>query len=812
MKKIILFFALFACFNISYSQAPNGINYQAVIRNSSGTLISNSQIAVKLEIRLSSTTGTLVYSERHVPTTNAQGLINLVVGGGQVISGSFPTINWAVGPYFMVLAVDFTAGSNYQTFGSQQLLSVPYALYAAKAGSATNKWHYGNIAPLSTLGVEGDYYLDTVTGNVYYRSANGWSVISNIMGPQGIQGLIGQQGPSGPAGPTGATGAQGPQGPSGATGPVGATGLSSLVKTTAEPAGLNCSVGGTKIEVGVDANANGVLDATEIDLSLTRFVCNGAQGQSGPAGPAGATGATGAQGPQGPAGPQGSAGPTGATGPAGATGPQGIAGLNSVVKTTSEPAGLNCSVGGTKVEVGTDLNGNGVLDATEINTLLTRYICNGAQGQSGPAGPAGATGATGAQGPQGPAGPTGPTGPTGSQGPAGSTGPQGTAGLNSVVKTTVESAGLNCSVGGTKIEVGTDSNGNGVLDASEVNASLTRYVCNGAQGQTGPAGPAGSTGSTGAQGPQGPAGPTGPQGPTWNITSDNFASDGTLSIVTTAPQTVNSNNKAFLVGGNSSTADLRIGTNNNYNFDIYSNNTFRARFATTGELFVGATAPPTNFTGDLLCGVSNSAQPWAVNGYSSFNGSGVYGYIYPNNATNFAAVQGEHLGSSTSSSGVRGATNNLNATGVNGYVSGTPVNGWGGLFQNDLGYTGYFGSASDQRIKKNIRTIGNAMDIVKGLRGVTYEHKLDEFNGLGLKSGLTYGFIAQEVEQVMPDIVKTKNIPYISTRENPSLKDHETLKTVGYIEVIPVLVEALKEQDKKIEELLKRIEELEKKK
>ena len=151
MKKIVFLLFTFLFVNGLFSQAPNGINYQAVIRNSTGSLIANTQIAVKIDVRLTSPTGTLVYSERHVPTTNAQGLINLVVGGGQVINGSFPTINWAQGPYFMVLAVDYTGGTNYLTYGSQQLLSVPYALYAARAGSSVNKWHYGNSAPASTL-------------------------------------------------------------------------------------------------------------------------------------------------------------------------------------------------------------------------------------------------------------------------------------------------------------------------------------------------------------------------------------------------------------------------------------------------------------------------------------------------------------------------------------------------------------------------------------------------------------------------------------------------------------------------------------
>ena len=97
------------------------------------------------------------------------------------------------------------------------------------------------------------------------------------------------------------------------------------------------------------------------------------------------------------------------------------------------------------------------------------------------------------------------------------------------------------------------------------------------------------------------------------------------------------------------------------------------------------------------------------------------------------------------------------------------------------------------------------------MRGVSYEHRLDEFPGLGLKAGLTYGFIAQEVDAVLPAIVKEKQIPNIAMRSDDKDSGSVLLKTVGYTEVIPILVEALKEQDKLILDLLKRIEELEKK-
>jgi hypothetical protein len=77
------------------------------------------------------------------------------------------------------------------------------------------------------------------------------------------------------------------QGVTGANGLNGNDGKNTLVNTTVEPAGSHCSTGGVKMEYGKDENSNGVLDALEIDNSLTRFVCNGATGSQGPQGPAG---------------------------------------------------------------------------------------------------------------------------------------------------------------------------------------------------------------------------------------------------------------------------------------------------------------------------------------------------------------------------------------------------------------------------------------------------------------------------------------------------------------------------------------------
>jgi hypothetical protein len=101
----------------------------------------------------------------------------------------------------------------------------------------------------------------------------------------------GSTGAAGATRASGATGSTGTAGTPGATGATGANGLTSLIALVTEPAGLNCTFGGQKATAGLDANRNGVLDASEI--TTTTYVCNGATGAAGTNGSTGATGATG---------------------------------------------------------------------------------------------------------------------------------------------------------------------------------------------------------------------------------------------------------------------------------------------------------------------------------------------------------------------------------------------------------------------------------------------------------------------------------------------------------------------------------------
>ncbi len=119
-----------------YAQAPQKMTYQAVVRDASNALISNTAVGIQISILETSAVGTAVFIERHTPTTNANGLATIEIGTGTLISGNFSTIDWASGPYFLKTETDPNGGTVYSISGTSELLSVPYALYAESTGSS----------------------------------------------------------------------------------------------------------------------------------------------------------------------------------------------------------------------------------------------------------------------------------------------------------------------------------------------------------------------------------------------------------------------------------------------------------------------------------------------------------------------------------------------------------------------------------------------------------------------------------------------------------------------------------------------------
>jgi uncharacterized protein (TIGR02145 family) len=128
MKNNFLVVLLLTLSLITNAQTPQSIPYQAVIRNTDVTVMAEAAITMTFKIHDVTATGIVVYEENHTSSTNAQGLISLNVGNGSVVSGTFSGINWGNGAKF--LHVLMNAGNGVIDLGTQQMMSVPYALYA----------------------------------------------------------------------------------------------------------------------------------------------------------------------------------------------------------------------------------------------------------------------------------------------------------------------------------------------------------------------------------------------------------------------------------------------------------------------------------------------------------------------------------------------------------------------------------------------------------------------------------------------------------------------------------------------------------
>ncbi|MEX1190013.1 MAG: hypothetical protein WED33_12205 [Bacteroidia bacterium] len=203
---------------------PAGINYQAIARNSAGSVFVNSSISVKISILQGSPNGAVQYSETHQAITNQFGLFNLKIRNGIPLTGDFNSIPWNNANQWVEVEVDPSGGTTYQSVGISELLSVPYALYAQSSGSGGSG---GPTGPQGEIGPQGPAGNDGIQGPIGPAGPQGPAGNDGIQGPIGPQGPAGNdgiQGPAGPQGPAGNDGIQGPAGPQGATGPQGPAG------------------------------------------------------------------------------------------------------------------------------------------------------------------------------------------------------------------------------------------------------------------------------------------------------------------------------------------------------------------------------------------------------------------------------------------------------------------------------------------------------------------------------------------------------------------------------------------------------------
>jgi hypothetical protein len=151
MKRILGFILPFILTAALSAQTPSSFRYQAVARNNSGNVLDNQNVSFRISILSGSASGTIAYRETHTgKTTNAFGLVEIEIGKGTPVNGTFSAINWGSNSYFVQVEMDPAGGASYQTLSTSQLLSVAYALHAKTVETGDN-WGSQTVNSNSTL-------------------------------------------------------------------------------------------------------------------------------------------------------------------------------------------------------------------------------------------------------------------------------------------------------------------------------------------------------------------------------------------------------------------------------------------------------------------------------------------------------------------------------------------------------------------------------------------------------------------------------------------------------------------------------------
>mgnify|MGYP003686834901 CR=1 FL=1 len=247
----------------------------------------------------------------------------------------------------------------------------------------------------------------------------------------------------------------------------------------------------------------------------------------------------------------------------------------------------------------------------------------------------------------------------------------------------------------------------------------------------------------------------------------------------------------------------------------------RMTIQTNGYIGIGTTAPTnelnvsSNHAGDYVGYFENASATGAgLAGYATSTYNALGGVT--NNATGLGSY-GVHLPTTGAGLAMWGVSNSSDAIGVRGSIPTTGSwLGYGGYFAGGLGYVNGLYNLSDARTKKNVQQLDNALAKVQRLRGVSFEYN-EEYGKYHGNDQRTYtGFIAQEVEAVVPSSVAEKYLYESGNGENgvtASIADQDrtTIKVVDYVSLVPLLVEAIKEQQQTIDEMQKKINQLENK-
>ncbi len=133
MKKIFLSIIILFLSMILFAQT-DGFNYQAVIRDANNNIMSNTPVKLKISM-LDNINGNVFYSELFDLSTNDFGLINTVIGTGNVISGNFSQINWSK-KYFVKIELDINNSGDFELIGINKLQYIPYSFFSDNSNHA----------------------------------------------------------------------------------------------------------------------------------------------------------------------------------------------------------------------------------------------------------------------------------------------------------------------------------------------------------------------------------------------------------------------------------------------------------------------------------------------------------------------------------------------------------------------------------------------------------------------------------------------------------------------------------------------------
>jgi hypothetical protein len=681
MKRYILFFSAIMLASIELiAQAPQGITYQAVARNSAGVEIASQPLTVRIRVRDITATGTIVYSETHSVTTNAFGLFTINIGSGTPVSGAFSGINWSNGAKFLQTEVDF--GTGFLDMGTSQLQSVPYALYAEQSGSG---------------GGGGDNWGSQVVQTSSILSGNGTSSSPLTLSQQGASN------------------------------------------------GQVLKWNGTTWAPAADNNT----DAQTLTVSGTTLSISGGNSVTLPTGSGGDNWGTQVVQTDATLTGQGITGNTLKIAQQGASSGQvlkwnGSTWAPAADNNTTYTAGAGISITGTTISA-TDASAT-----NEIQTLSlsgnTLSLSNGGGSVTLP------TGTTYTAG----------TGITISSNTINST---WTANGTNIFNNNTGNVGIGQNTPTARLDV---LGGNWDLSNTEGDFKIgnnTHRLKFGIATSGGGAGDAniGATGGSnrlflGA-------------GTTTNYLRTLTLTGGRVGVNTITPNQF---------------AQMNIVTSKLYGLLSTSDSSSSNTCAIRGE-YLGTTSTD----GKGVMGTALLSTPgFGIGVYGEGNFTG--GRFFNNGGSYSAATYGVY-GFSNGSTGIR--------YGIYGSASGGTINY--GLFCNGNGaYTGTWSMVSDRKFKTNIQPFTNALDKVMQVNVKSFEMKRDEYPSMNFAKGTQFGFIAQELQNVFPELVENGAAP--------GKKKEEMIEYLGvnYIGLIPVLTKAIQEQQELIKKQQQQIDEL----